>query len=500
MPGIWKSYDPFNKEAMKAADDERKSRAEMILKRRRYFEGNHDKPLIVEPHQKDDNLILNLAGLTVDKMVDFVGSPTFAIEGETESDGERELLDAIVEHCDLEYLFPDALESGMIAGHYYLRLVMPEEGEPSPDNLPMLGILPPEMVTVFWDMSLYGMNKSALWYCISWETGSQTSKVQYRQDIVPIDLLMDSEYFEDFRDIAGQPFDESGWAIIEWKKGHRRNGSTSNEWEMIAGDVWNYPFAPIVDSKNARNSHSYYGRSELRDIHLNDGVNSVLSNTGRIIKFHAHPKTIMYGYDGDIQGTAIDGLWQIPNEGARTENLEMQSDLQSSMKMLDTLRASWFSQARVLDMATQKDKLGQITNFGVRMLFSEQTENCDDKRKRYGRSFTDAIQNLFFMVTKRPVKLVDEWDDPLPQNRVEVVQSVQAEQNIGVTSKHTLAKALDRDYEAELELKREEMDDSIDLQSGMMNAMAERGAIFGNNGGNSGTVEDDDNEDEGDDE
>src|SRR5690606_10543777 len=116
-----------------------------------------------------------------------------------------------------------------------------------------------------------------------------------------------------------------GWVIIEYEQNQRK------EWIELTRDNWDFPFAPIVDWANQSRPHTYYGQTSLTNPGLNDSINFVASNTARIIKFHAHPKSIGKGVDPDkIVETPIDGFYAIP-DNADVYNLEMQSDLMSSM-------------------------------------------------------------------------------------------------------------------------------------------------------------------------
>lgn len=101
---------------------------------------------------------------------------------------------------------------------------------------------------------------------------------------------------------------------------------------------WGYEWPPILDWKNLPNPHQYYGLSDLEMADLNDAVNFIASNTGRIIKVHAHPKTIGVGVLGkDVQETSVDSFWTIPNADAKVYNLEMQSELRSSLEFFQLL-------------------------------------------------------------------------------------------------------------------------------------------------------------------
>ncbi len=471
MPGIPAVYEPNNKDINVLAEKESQARIKKIDDGWRYYDGDHHQPLIVKAGAFNDNIITNLVGRAVDRTTEFAGVPKLTIAGGVDnvvSDGEinvekspdQEMLDALVKESDFKELLAETFDSGAVAGHNFWKIIVDkdEEGndEVSADNLPYLMSLDSRFMTVFWDM----VNpKRLLYYRMSWGLGD----LQFRQDIVPGWLLGDTEFADEVKD------DE--WAILEYKR------NKQSEFVFSHGDVWHFPFPPIVDWKNGRRAHKYYGKDDMADAPLNDSFNFVRSNTGRIIKFHAQPRTIGTGMDAeDVIATAIDGFWTVPNTEARINNLEMQSDLGSSMVMSDTLRADFFSQMRVVDISSMKERLGQITNFGVLMIYSDMLKMIDDKRARYGEyGINEAFGRMLHMLGIEVEAVISTWADPLPVDRTELVKTVEKEQQLGITSDQTLAKDLDRDYVKEQAQRQEEADIRTDDRVNNINRLAQVG-------------------------
>jgi hypothetical protein len=225
-------------------------------------------------------------------------------------------------------------------------------------------------------------------------------------------------------------------------------------------------------------SHSVYGQSNLKHVDLNDAVNFVASNTARIIKHHAHPKSVIIGAElKDLNATAVDGLYTLP-PGASVTNLEMQSDLQSSMRMLEMLRSAFFTQARVVDWASQKDKVGQLTNFGLRVLFNDMLDMIDGKHRVYGRGLAEISRRGLVMMGHADAPLPEvQWGESLPKDRKESVEAVEKEKGLGFTSDHTLAQELGRDYDAEKERKEEEAANASDLLANSLLSINRMGAL-----------------------
>src|SRR5688572_16690722 len=76
------------------------------------------------------------------------------------------------------------------------------------------------------------------------------------------------------------------WVIEHWIQ----EGSAT--WVMTDSTKWEYNFPPILHWKNLPSLKSCYGDSDIDDaVNVQDRSNFVVSNTGKIIKHHAHPKT-----------------------------------------------------------------------------------------------------------------------------------------------------------------------------------------------------------------
>lgn len=468
MPAVPARYTPPTDSRDSRAFDERvseerKARKTLIDLYWRYYEGEHHKPLTVAPGKRDDNVIINLCAQAIDKGVAFFApdKPTLLFPGETPQPGDetpaQQALEAFWEHADLEAFVTDVALAGFVSGHSFCKLLHSErDGGP-----PGVAVLDTRHVTAMWDM----MNpQRALWYRLEWELDSETTR---RQDIVPDWLLVEGENVP-----THDP--DSTWTIIEYEKSRK----TQNKWAEQGRDAWAYPFSPIVQWKNGPAPHKFYGPSDLRHYRLNDAVNFVASNSLRIIKYHAHPRTIGVGVNADqVKETSIDGFFSIP-DGASVQNLEMRGDLASSMQMLDRLRSAFFTQMRTVDWSTQNDKVGQLTNFGLRVLFDDMMELTEMKRRVYGQGLAEISRRAVIMMGfEAPESPFLEWPDPLPQARMELVQAAQMEQQLGFTSNRTLATDLGRDFDEEVERKSTEAQEGGDMLGSLLATIGRTGAF-----------------------
>lgn len=419
------------------AGDETAVRAAAIENAWKYYNGQHRKPLKVRAGQADDNVIINLVQKMVDQSVSMLFGET--PEMELANEGDTEQLEAVWKANDEEIFLHNLAISGALAGQCFVKLSQEENGI-------KLVALNPAYVTVFWAQ---GDISRILVYRVQWTLND----VRYRYDVV---------------DMGGR------WEIIHWT-------STSGQgWKQGEVVEWQYAFSPIVSWQNLPDSKSFYGRSDLYNAALNDSVNFVASNVNRILKFHAHPRTIGLGLAPDaIKETAVDGFWAIGNENAKIQNLEMQSDLVSSMSYLQFLQAAFYSQHRAVDLSTIQDKLGQLTNFGLRMLYKDALDKLYTKQSLYGAGLAEVGRRCGMLLGREWGLPEVRFADPLPQNGVEEVQSVKEQIGLGIMSKQTGSTILGNDWQTEQERMAQEKEDAQGaLGTAIANAM--RGFDRGN--------------------
>lgn len=447
MPGIMPVYDANDKDVNDLVSKEMKSRQKTIKQAWQYYDGDQAKQL-----KGEEALIINLCERAVDKTVEFIGIPEKILLPGADNVPAQAALNA--QWDQYKTLTPEILQSGLIAGHNFLKLYI------DPDGKAAMTLLDPSYMAVCWHTTNV---RQPLFYRMVWKQGEMV----YMQDVVP-DWMLNSPAETTMQHV---PPTAQSWMIIDYAQ---KGASPPRK---ISEQPWEFPFAPIVEWPNKRRAHSYYGMSLLRTsvIGLNDGVNFVGGNTGKIIKHHAHPKTFVFGAEiGDEN--AVGGVWDGLDKDSRIENLELKGDLSSSMNFLSLLKSEFFASTRVLDLATVQDKLGQITNFGVRMLFSDMIEAREETTALYGAGIAEAMRRMAIMdgatITEQPQAI---WDDPLPVNKLEQLKAAELEAKLGTTSKKTLAESIDRNYDTEIRQIALETKEGGDALLAVMNRGGERG-------------------------
>lgn len=466
MPAAREYYPNLDSAEAKAVEqafeDEQRKRANLFEKNWKYYYGNHKPPLKLDKSGTDDNLIINHIELVIDKGIsgllgvddhglvkgiDFevvdkepeqpnvvqraVSRVREMVGAQKKDKPEEQYIEAVMKANASSILFLDALLNGGVCGHIFLKLL--PDGEETDDGLevPRIVVLDPANVTVFWDED----DKSrVLWFRIQYGSNYDANGVvaTSRQDIV-------------------RDEDSAVWWIYKF----RRTGT----WQQDGvEEMWPYSWPPIIDWKNLPNPQSYYGRDDIGGkIKLNDGLNLTASNMQRIIKHHASPKTIGTGFTNqEVLETSVDGLWTIANQDAKVYNLEMQSDLGSTRSMIDLERNSIYDTARELNPGTVADKLGAITNFGLRVLHADSLAKGGIKRLLASEGLKRLCRHILELGGFNPRVTINViWPEPLPSDPLQTAQALQIMSALGLSNETALIKA---GYDPEEEARNREME------------------------------------------
>ena len=469
MPAAIQYYEdmttPDAKKLEEAYEAELRARCDRHKMNWAYYYGNHRAPLKNDRTGTDDNLIVNLMEGIVDKSVstligvednglltgvelDIADEPgeagfvqkagqalrrVFGQQPEEPADtANQDYLDAVCKANKWTLLLLDTFMNGAVCGHAFWKLLPDEVMSDDGYSLPRIVNLNPDHVTAFWhtmDMD------NVLWYRI--QAGESGYRV--RQDIVK---LMSED---------GNATGE--WAIYDYTE------TRAGLWQLKQEpQTWPYGWPPVIDWKNLPNPNSYYGRDDIEGKgKLNDGLNLTISNIQRILKHHAHPKTVVTGARvADIVETEVGGLFSITSDAAKVYNLEMQSDLTSSLNFAMLLWRAIFDLARELNPGTVADKLGAITNFGLRVLFADSLAKSGMKRMLATEALTRTAHHLLEMGGGDPTVTVNViWPDPLPSDPLATAQALQIMTTLGLSQDTALERA---GYDPEQEAQKRERD------------------------------------------
>jgi hypothetical protein len=196
-----------------------------------------------------------------------------------------------------------------------------------------------------------------------------------------------------------------------------------------------------------------YGQSDVEDIvELQDRLNFVASNISKIIRYHSHPKTWGRGFNATGKASwGPDEMVTLQGENAQIANLEMQSDLASSRAFYSDLRQALFDISRTVDISSIKDRVGALTNFGLRVLYTDALDKLDTKRELFGEAMLELERRVLILngMSGDPGKI--NWGDPLPIDQTEADQSDGFELDQGLASKETISTRRGYDFVQEQE-------------------------------------------------
>lgn len=475
-----KALDHFDEKIVKKSYH---NRVEVMQAAKRYYEGYHHKPLKIEKDQADDNVLINLCRPLIDDGASWLfGFPEagqiqlqiarmeeeiredvepgeITEPDQAEIEDEREIFESVSDKLEAVYIrsggflfFKRMGVRGGIAGHVFLKIVPATPEQEAEGVAPKVVVLDPQLCSVWQDPA---DQDEVLGYLIEWvrkekPKGKKKADYIYRQLAVSTKVFALDEEGNYATDENGDPIisEEPGWVVANFKAKKREKP----DWELVGGPwAWNWAWSPILEAPNVVAPWGYYGASDLEDVApLNDNINFVASNSSRIIKHHAHPTTVGLGFSAaDLVASSVGGLWTINKAEASIQNLEMRGDLESSFGMLNMLVTNFWSIGRGFDVSTMKDRIGQITNFGLRVLAGRALNKMRDKRQTYGWLITELNRRLLDMLGIAGFDTIIKWPDPLPEDPSEKLARAQREIDMGVVSVETIAGELGRSWEEE---------------------------------------------------
>lgn len=406
------------------ADHERRLR---IMQAWRAYEGDLPKPLKVEPGEVDDNIRLPLGQVVVNKGVSFLFPEgiSFEVDGAAASEANTWLTQCWEANRLMTTLLQTGI-NGAVCGDVFLKI---KPGKPFPRVI----VLDPADVTVHTEEDDY---QQVLAYVLQWNTVSRTTgKPIVRRQV-----------------IEHESPDAPRWSVSDYEQ----NGAN---WILLQETTWHYPWAPIVHCQNLPCPNAFHGYSDLEPsvLHVNNALNFVVSNTGRIIRFHAHPLTVATGVGPGDLVTKIGQMLKLANVQATVKNLEMESDLGSSLTFARDLKSFFHEISRIPEVATGKvEDLGQLSGLALQILYQPLLEKTRDKRVLYGEMLRTLNRRLLELGGKGKDHVVKtHWPPVLPSDPKGDAETALLHSQLGV-SDDTLQTRLGFDPEDEKKKKAEE--------------------------------------------
>ena len=400
-----------------------------------YYRGRHRKPLKMRSGQPDDNTILNYSRRVVNKGVQFLFGKTieFEIDGTDAMTRQEEYLAQVWGSAEEKMtLLQEIALNGAVTGTAFVRLYPPQ----GPGSLPRIVNVDPALLDVITNDDDIDDIRS---YRITWKSGDQWKRHRIDAD-------------------AGQ------WIISEEVKG------AGDRWQLVSDEIWPWDFPPVVHCQNLPAPNEFWGISDLENADINDAINFTASNINRILRFHSHPKTIGIGFNAaQLQNTAVDQFWTIPNEQAKVFNLEMQSDLASAYAYLQELRNAYSKITGVPELDPAQVNIGALSGFALRILYGDLLELTRMKRNTYGAMLNELNRRILVVSNLGDMLTRIVWQSPLPEDEQATSEALARDRQAGL-SLQTYMERRGYDWEREQERIAEEQATTDTIGSALLRA------------------------------
>ena len=415
-------------------------RAKELTRGVNYFKGGHPKTLKVKYGGADDNISLNFTALAIWRSVSRMlrGGVRFELPEGAEKQSEH--LDRLWDANKQQIFLLRCALNAAVYGTGYIQVVPGGITDPYTGNpIDRLVCLNSEYVRV--EVSPDDVERLER-YIVEYEAnGNGYRKIERRA--MPGDLP----------GVDGEPLmDISGW-IIEY---YTRHGNYA-KWELEGIEHWPFDFPDIIHWSNLPAvPNSAYGLPDIDAslLNLQDKVNFSHSNLMKIIRNQAHKQRYFTGIGSRDIGRQTMGIDTVPSlpEGATLEQLDADADLSDAHEFTTSLRQALFDISREVDISSITDKTGSLTNFGLRVLFTDATDKNDSKRQLFGDMLLELQRRLLVIAgfegeQANPGRVV--WSDPLPVNRREELEADKIAVEMGIVSKQTISEKHGYEWENE---------------------------------------------------
>ena len=382
--------------AIPQADQERKQEMQMAWKA---YRGKLQDPLKVGKDQPNDNVKSNRCAPIVDKGVSFLFGQVLKIECTDETSqpdtDKQDYLDGLWgDDDDKMTLLSNMATNGGVCGMNFVKLI-PPQGQMQFPRLVVMDPLVVRIVTPPDDCELI------LAYVIEYPGSNDLQK---RQIIARVDP-------DNLAGIAGEYDLDDTWTITNYV----RKGQSGAWLQNGTPEEWSYPFAPIFCNQNLPNPNEPWGVPDLSSdlIEMNKVLNFIQSNTSRIIKYHAHPKTWAKGVNASQIQIAVDDLIVLGSPDAQIGMLELTSNLQSSLDFASVLRSDMDEQSRVPSVALGRlESLprGTISGVALQLLFQPLIEKTTQKQRLYGKLIREISRAALVIAGKISLEEYEDYE------------------------------------------------------------------------------------------
>jgi len=430
---------------------------------RNYAAGIQPSQLKVRAGQFDDNITLNFVGLITDRIVSQVigNGVELDFEGDTETESEK-FIKAALDANQQEVLLHRSVKSGVLAGTGFLFMQEGSVFGNDGNEYPRITLWDSAFVTIETLPEDFEVVTS---YTLKYKFINVDGKEAARKRIVKkTDILVDE---------AGNESGSDTWEIVDYIL-----NNASGKWDEVDRVLWPYNFAPVIHWQNLPSLDKPEGVPDITEDLLadQDRINFVASNASKIIRFYAHPQRFsrMYGNDPKVK-LAPDEMPNFADPNGGLFQLETMGDMNGILSYMKLLRQSMFDRARVIDIDSMQDKVGALTNFGLRVLYQDNINLIATHRELFGDMLEELVRRLLIIAGKPEIACDVVWPDWMPVNESEEIAAITADMAAGLLSKQTAAKKRGHNWKQEQTRLADEQTNQLTIGEVILNSFNQGG-------------------------
>jgi hypothetical protein len=413
--------------------------AEDLAKRREYYYGYQRPQLATKPGKPNFNVTANFTKLVVDRSVSLLfgkGVEYIYPEG---AEAQQEYIDQVYEDNKGGIFYNTLAQLGAQSGHCYVKIA------PQAEGTIRLIAQDPMFVEVTTDPN---DKELVLEYVIQYKTMDMTGHEVSLREVHSLGNFVQQTDGDGNTQVMPSETDGTpqNWNVARYHAGY----TTGGRWVLDSSEIWPYPFAAIVDWQNLINTTDHLGMPDITDdvIGFQDSINFIVSNTKKIVALAGHP--IRWGRDTGGQELAFDPDKFISLGPTGELNQLVPPDVVTSFQAF----SSWLRQAlmditQTVDIASMADRVGALTNFGLRVLYNDALGKLEVKRQLYGWGLREVNRRVLSIVGLEPVECKLDWPDPLPEDAAAEATLITQDLNNGIVSKQTASEARGYTWEDE---------------------------------------------------
>lgn len=395
------------------------------------YQGNAPDALKRRKGEINDNVKLNYARLVVDAGVAHLfGDDLMMRAPESAPEQVQAIIDETIRTNGGGLFFQRSGVSGAVGGTLYWR-IMPRDGMP-----PRVTIIDPGMMDLEWAPDDH---ETVTRYTISWTAIDENGRGVSRRQII-------------------QPDGDAAWIIVDQE-------ATEQAWLTLSEEAWPFPFPPIVHAQNLPSPHEVYGIADLEPdvLHLCTSINRTASVINRVLRLYGFPRTYgkMIG-DALIMDANPGSVLRLEHPQAELKNLEMQSDLGSSIDFYRRLVAALHETTRIPEVATGKlDSAGQLSSLALKIMYAPLIQKTESKRRTYGHALVELMRRILVLEGYADVLCTIVWPEILPTDAEAERRTALIDRQLGASQATILEKL---GYDPLVEATQRAEEDSMAMQ------------------------------------